>query len=364
MERVLSLCKLDRCTFSMLKIDGSYGEGGGQILRTAVSLSTIIRKPIEVINIRSKRCNPGLRPQHMIAIKIVADLFHANVENLKVGADWIRFTPTTLDKFEYNFMKIEVGTAGSIPLILQTVIPAVSLSDKSLSIQITGGTDVRMGPTIDYFRYITMEAYRSIGIKTSIDVLKRGYYPKGGGVVTAEISPCKRPGTFDLLNVRRLEPKIMSVCCHLPKHVAERQISSSLLRLEKNGINCSSYSSSFETSLSPGSSILVYSESDFGPYIGGDSIGERGKRAETVGSEAADLFLDSYRYGIPVDFFLADMLVVPLSISKGISRYRVGKLTEHLKTNLQIVSNIVGCNYNIEPIGKSHIITIEGHVPE
>jgi RNA 3'-terminal phosphate cyclase (ATP) len=109
---------------------------------------------------------------------------------------------------------------------------------------------------------------------------------------------------------------------------------------------------------------LVYSESDFGPYIGGDSIGERGKRAETVGSEAAELFLNSYRYGIPVDFFLADMLVVPLSISKGISRYRVGKLTEHLKTNLQIVSNIVGCNYKIEPLGKSYIITIEGHVPE
>ena len=345
----------------MLKIDGSYGEGGGQILRTAVSLSAIIGKPIEVINIRSKRSNPGLRPQHMIAIKTVADLFHARVENLKVGADWIKFIPTTVDKFEHNFIKIDVGTAGSIPLVLQTVIPAVSLSGKSLSIQIKGGTDVKMGPTIDYFRYVTMGAYRNIGINTTIDVLKRGYYPKGGGIVTAEISPCQRPSTFDLLNIRKLEPKITGVCCQLSKDVAERQISSSLLKLEKNGVYCSSYSSSFETSLSPGCSVLVYSESDFGPYIGGDSIGERGKSAEKVGSEAADLFLESYRDSIPVDFFLADMLVIPLSLSKGVSRYRVAKLTDHLKTNLQIVSQIVGCKYDIEPADKSYIINIEGY---
>lgn len=348
----------------MLKIDGSYGEGGGQILRTAVSLSSITGKPIEVINIRSKRSNPGLRPQHMIAIKTVADLFQARIENLKVGADWIRFIPTTVDKFEYNFIKIEVGTAGSIPMILQTVIPAVSLSGKSLSIQITGGTDVKMAPTIDYFRYITMKAYRSVGIKSSIDVLKRGYYPRGGGIVRAEIGPCEKLSTFDLLNVRRLEPKIMSVCCQLPKHVAERQISASLLKLEKNDVGCTSYSSSFENSLSPGCSVLVYSESDFGPYIGGDSIGEPGKPAENVGSEAADRFLESYRDSIPVDFFLADMLVIPLSLSKGVSRYRVGRLTEHLKTNLQIASQIVGCKYDIEPADKSYIINIEGYFLE
>ena len=98
----------------MLKIDGSCGEGGGQIIRTAVSLSAIIGKPIEVINIRSKRSNPGLRPQHMIAIKAVADLFHARVENVKVGADWIKFIPT-VDKFEHNFIKIDVGTGREHP---------------------------------------------------------------------------------------------------------------------------------------------------------------------------------------------------------------------------------------------------------
>jgi RNA 3'-terminal phosphate cyclase (ATP) len=344
----------------MLKIDGSYGEGGGQIVRTAISLSVIIGKPIEVIHIRSKRSNPGLRQQHMIAIKTVADLFHAKVENLKVGADWIKFMPTIMDKLEDKFIKIDVGTAGSIPLILQTVIPAVSLSGISLRVEITGGTDVKMGPTIDYFRYITLAAYQSIGIKSTIDVLKRGYYPKGSGMVLAAISPCRRIGTVDLLKARRLDPKIVSVCCQLPKHVAERQISSALLRLEKNGVYCDSYSSSVETSLSPGSSILIYCESSFGPYIGSDCIGERGKSAEKVGSKAAEQFLESYRNSITIDFFLADMLVIPLSLSKGTSRYRIGKVTEHLRTNLHIVSQIVGSKYSIEPSDQSYIVNIEG----
>lgn len=343
----------------MLKIDGSYGEGGGQILRSIISLSAITGKPVEVINIRAKRKNPGLRQQHIFAIRTIANLFHASVENLALGSDWIRFIPKS-DLFEESMIKINIGTAGSISLILQTVIPAVSLSGKSLCIEVTGGTDVKMSPTIDYLRYVVMQAYLSIGVKFSIEILKRGYYPKGGGQVRSKISPCKTPNTLDLLNTRYVAPKIVSVCCRLPKHVAERQISSALLKLEKNGVYCNSYSSSFETSLSPGSSVLVYSESDFGPYIGGDSIGELGKAAERVGEEAADRFLESYLAEAPVDFFLADMLVLPLSLAKGKSRYRVGKLTEHLKTNLQIVSHIVGCKYRIESDEKGYVVNIEG----
>ncbi len=343
----------------MIKIDGSYGEGGGQILRSTVSLSAITGKAIEVTNIRARRKNPGLRPQHAIAVRVVADMFHANVENLKIGADWIRFNPLS-EKFQDSMIKIDVGSAGSIPMILQTVIPAVSLSNKSLSIEITGGTDVKNSPTTDYFRYIVMEAYRNIGIKFSIEVLKRGYYPKGGGIVKARIWPCKTPDTLDLINTRLLKPKIANVCCQLPKHVAERQISSALLKLEKNGIQCNNYSSSFVTSLSPGSSILVYSESDFGPYIGGDCIGERGKIAENVGAEAAERFLESYLANVPIDFNLADMLVLPLSLAKGESQYRIGKVTEHLKTNLYIVSVMTGCQYQIKPAENSYIVKIGG----
>jgi RNA 3'-terminal phosphate cyclase (ATP) len=203
-------------------------------------------------------------------------------------------------------------------------------------------------------------AYKNIGINFSINILKRGYYPKGGGIIQAEISPCKNISSFDLLNRRNVEPKIASVCCQLPKSVAERQISSALLRLERRGVRCNFYSSSFESSLSPGTSILVYSESDFGPYVGGDSVGARDKSAEKVGEEAVQNFIESYEVNVPIDRFLADMLVIPLSLTKGKSRYRIGIVTEHLKTNLHVVSQIVGCKYQIEPAEKSHIVTIEG----
>src|SRR5215218_4586786 len=209
-----------------VRIDGSQGEGGGQILRTAISLSAITGKPIEVSNIRANRTNPGLRPQHMAGIRIIADLFHAKSENLKVGAEWIRFSPS--DKFEGGSIKFDIGTAGSIPLILMTVVPAVSLSNNSLQIEVTGGTDVKASPTIDYIKHIVAKSYLSIGPKFSVDVLKRGYYPKGGGIVQCTIKPCKTPGTIELLATEYLEPKIISVCSQLPIHVAKRQISSAL----------------------------------------------------------------------------------------------------------------------------------------
>ena len=341
-----------------VRIDGSQGEGGGQILRTAVSLSAVTGTPIEVTKIRAKRSNPGLRPQHMTGIKIIADLFHAKVENLKVGAEWVRFEPS--DRFEGGSVKVDVGTAGSISMILMAVVPAVSLSNNGVEIEITGGTDVRASPTIDYVRHVVAAGYLSIGVKFSSDVLRRGYYPKGGGIVKTVIEPCRAPGTMELLAARDVEPKITSVCGQLPRHVAERQISSALIALEKKGIRCRNYSASIEMSASPGSSILVYSASDFGPYVGGDSIGELGKRAEAVGGEAAERLLESVLAQAPVDHFLADMLVLPLALAKGKSKYRVARVTEHLRTNLNVASQMVGCKYKIEQQGNTHVVEIDG----
>ena len=342
----------------LVKIDGSQGEGGGQILRTAISLSGITGKAVEVTNIRANRSNPGLRPQHLTGIKIIADLFHAEIENLRIGADWIRFSPS--DKFKGGSVKFDIGTAGSIPLILMTVVPAVSLSNNSLQIEVIGGTDVKASPTIDYVRHIVAESYRSIGVRFSVDILKRGYYPKGGGVVQSVIEPCRSPETIELLASRHTDPKIMSVCGQLPMHVAKRQISSALIALEKKEIQCTNYTASIETSASPGSSILVYSASDFGPFVGGDSIGEPGKRAEFVGKEAAERFLESMLSHAPVDPFLADMLVLPLALSKGRSKYRIGRLTQHLLTNLHVASEIVGCKYSVVKQDKTYLVIIEG----
>jgi RNA 3'-terminal phosphate cyclase (ATP) len=342
----------------LVRIDGSEGEGGGQILRTAISLSAITGKPVEVINIRANRVNPGLRPQHIAGIKIIAELFHGQFDNLKVGAEWIRFSPS--DRFEGGSVKFDIGTAGSIPLTLMTVVPAVSLSNNSLQIEITGGTDVKASPTIDYIKHVVAKSYLSIGLKFSVDVLKRGYYPNGGGIVQSTINPCRRPNTIEFLASRHIEPKIISVCSQLPVHVAKRQVSSALVALEKKDIRCSNYTASIESANSPGSSILVYCASDQGMYVGGDSIGELGKRAESVGLEAAERFFESILAQATIDPFLADMLIVPLALSKGRSRYRIARVTSHLLTNLRVVSDIIGCKYNIHNHGENNIVMIEG----
>ncbi len=346
-------------TSNYIEIDGSLGEGGGQILRTAVSLSAITCRPVRVKNIRAKRSNPGLRPQHLTAIRILAEIFGAETQNARVGADWISFKPS--EKFEGGQAKFDVGTAGSVPMILLTVVPAVALSKNQLELEVIGGTDVKASPTIDYVRYVVMEAYRSIGVKFSMDVVKRGYYPKGGGIVRTEIEPCRQPESIDLVRIRESEPMIASVCCQLPKHVAERQITSALVMLEKKGMRCRNYSASLETALSPGSSAIVYSSSDFGPYIGGDCIGELGKRAESVGNEAADRYLETALVGAPVDPFLADMMVLPLAMAKGRSRYRIARATSHLETNLQVAGQIVGCRHNItQQDDGTFVVEIEG----
>ena len=343
---------------SPVSIDGSQGEGGGQVLRTAISLSAITGKPVKVTNIRAKRQNPGLRPQHKTGIEILGNLFRASVDNLKIGAEWVTFAPS--DKFEGGSVKVDIGTAGSIPMILMAVVPAVSLSGNSLQLEVTGGTDVKASPTSDYVKYVVAESYRNIGIKFSADVLKRGYYPKGGGIVYSSIEPCKVPGTMELLTVRDVEPRITSVCGQLPRNVAERQISSAIIALEQKGVRCSNYTASIETSISPGSSVLIYSASDFGPYVGGDSIGEIGKRAEAVGAKAAERFLESALVRAPVDPLLADMLVLPLALAKGRSKYRTARVTEHLRTNLQVANQLVGCKYSIEQQDKTYEVTIEG----
>lgn len=337
----------------MIVIDGAYGEGGGQILRSAVALSAITNTPIEIRNIRAKRDKPGLRPQHVASIDILAKLSNAEVYNLSIGSDNIRFIPKRINGGKIKF---DIGSAGSIPLLLQTVIPAISLSSNHAELELIGGTDVKWSPTIDYVRFVYREAYKSIGIEFDLDVIRRGYYPKGGGIVRCIIKPAKLRSIQFTSKVR--EPKMISVCSMLPKHVAERQIAAALARLEREHIGCSSCTISIEQASSPGSSILVYSINEYGGFIGGDSIGERGKSAESIGYNAAENFLKPYTSNASIDKHLADMLILPLSLCDDTSLFIVDEITMHLETNLYIVKQITGCDYTIKKDGSNYLVTI------
>jgi len=338
-------------------IDGSYGEGGGQILRTSIALSAIMGIPIEIVKIRAKRDNPGLRPQHMGAIKAVASLCNANVDNLRVGSDRIIFTP---GKMRSAFIRLDVGSAGSIALLLQAVIPSVGLSKVDAELEIFGGTDVRWSPTTNYLTKVVLPAYRLLGIDAELQVKRRGYYPLGGGIVRVRIKPTKELKSLNLISSENPLPSIISLCSKLPRSVAERQLKAAKDYLLNQGIDLKNSEIRVEDSISPGSSILIYSVGEQGPFIGGDAIGEKGKPSEEVGREAARLFSEEYLSNAPIDRHIGDMLVTFLPFAKSESKFKVSKVTQHLSTNLYIASIFTKCKYNIDEMqdGKA-IISIK-----
>ncbi len=338
-------------------IDGSYGEGGGQILRTSITLSAVMGVPIEIVNIRAKRDNPGLRPQHIGAIKAVASLCNANTDNLRVGSDRITFTP---NKMRSAFIRLDVGSAGSITLLLQAVIPSVSLSKVDAELEIFGGTDVRWSPTMNYLIKVILPAYKLLGIQTELQVKRRGYYPSGGGTVRVRIKPVKELKSLNLISSDHPLPSVISLCSKLPRSVAERQLRAAKDYLLNQGINLKDFEISVEDSISPGSSILVYSVDEQGPFLGGDAIGEKGKPSEEVGKEAARLFSEEYLSNTPVDKHIGDMLVTFLPFAKNESKFMVSKVTQHLRTNLHIASIFTKCQYDIDemPVGTA-IVSIK-----
>ena len=346
----------------MLIIDGSTGEGGGQILRSALTISTIIKKPVKIINIRTKRNNPGLRHQHVTTIKLLSKLFNINIENVRLGAEWINIIFDKKDiEINKDILNIDIGTAGSIPLLLQTLIPTIAISQQNIVIQLTGGTDVKYSPTIDYIKYVMKDVYSKIGIFFNINVIKRGFYPIGKGIVNINIQKANTLKPIDFCNFKEINPNILSIVGSLPKHITDRQISGALSNLEKNGIKCDKYKSSIENSASPGSSILIYSSSESGIYLGADSVGEKNIRAETVGYNASKRFIEDYKFQACIDSHLADMLVLPLSFVKEKSRYKISSISQHLLTNLEIIKKINDMEYQIDKVFENEfIVTIKG----
>lgn len=326
-------------------IDGSFGEGGGQILRTTIGLSAVLRRPVEIVSIRAKRDNPGLRPQHVAAIKAVASVCDGYVENLEVGSSTVRFVPS---KLRSTIFELDVGSAGSITLLLQSVILATALSSVEVELELKGGTDVKWSPSFEYFRNVVLPAFRLIGVEVNLELLKRGYYPNGGGAVKARIKGGAEIRSLELVSSTPVAPSVVSICSRLPRSVAERQLSAAVDYLIDQNIKVDRTRAVVEEAPSPGSSITIHSVSPSGPFLGADSLGEKGKLAEKVGREAAQLFVKEFQSGAPIDSHLADMLVGLLALASGESAYMTSAVTQHLTTNLYVSQLLTGCKFSVD----------------
>lgn len=329
---------------SMIVIDGSYGEGGGQILRSAVALSAISGKPVKIINIRANRPRPGLSNQHLHAILAVKELCGATVKGARLGSTTLEFYP---EEISAKHVRIPIKTAGSISLVLQALLPVMAFSKKEITFEITGGTDVPWSPPIDYLKHVTLFALRKMGLNVEIYVKRRGHYPRGGGVVLGKVEPWEERRK---LVARRFE-KIrgfggISHATNLPYHVVERQAESARKVLKKNFPDLEvRIERETGRGSGPGSGIVLWADTDV-LRIGGDALGKKGKPAEDVGREAAKELMEELKSGYAVDRFLGDQLIPFLAFTGG--EIWVSRITKHLLTNIWVVERFFGKIFEVE----------------
>lgn len=333
-----------------VRIDGSFGEGGGQIVRSAVTLAAITGRTVEIDNIRKNRKVPGLRPQHMVGIGILAKICGAEVEGLHVNSTALRFSPSAgVDMI----LREDIGTAGSIPLVMQVLVPAVALIKRRLKISIVGGTDVPWSPTADYTKFVMARAFSAIGIEFRLDVKKRGYYPRGGGIVEAEIMPCASPRPVSLTKRTSKTAKLYCSFNGISAEAMRHEVGEAREVLERGGFEVE-VAFKEEPALDRGCSILAFSHDDTS-VIGSDIIYQ--KNMQGIGRTVASRFLEA---GPGVDAFLSDMLVTPLSVVPETSVFRVKNITRHLETNLFVASEITGCRYGVGRIDGGFEVRIDG----
>ncbi|TBR10465.1 MAG: RNA 3'-phosphate cyclase [Candidatus Nitrosotenuis sp.] len=334
----------------ILKIDGSHGESGGQILRSAVTLSSITGIPIQIENIRKNRKVPGLRAQHLTAVKLLAKICNAKVEGLQIGSSDIKFYP---NKMQDISLEENVGTAGSISLILQVLIPAVAIAKKKLDLSIIGGTDVSWSPTSNYTKYVLREAYSRIGINFSMEIQKRGYYPKGGGIVDVTVHPIKKLNSISLTRRNTKDAKLLLM--HSGISDIESRVDNVSNALVKSGFSVESQISE-QSAQSQGASLVIFSQ-DSTSINGADELLDLNNK-DIFGKKCQNSFLESY---LGVDNNLSDMLVMPLSLINETSVLTVREISEHLQTNLYITSKITGCKYGIGKIDGGYEVRIRGN---
>lgn len=324
----------------MISINGSEGEGGGQVLRTSIALSAVTQKPVRIFNIRAKRSNPGLRPQHLNAIKALADLCDAELKHVAVNSIEIEFIP---HKIKSGKLNIDIGTAGSITLVLQALmIPAIFAED-IVKIQIRGGTDVRWSPPIDYLRFVTLPILQKFGYKAEIELLQRGYYPSGGGRVDMKIYPTDRLRVINLKergNIISVKG-ISHAHSDLEKTRVARRQARSARPLIYNRLSNLGFSQDIEIrqeytkALSYGSGLTLWVETE-NSILGSDSLGEKGKRAEDVGREAAIDLIKEIDSNATLDKYMADQIIPYLALAGGSAL--CSEITEHARTNAAIVN--------------------------
>jgi RNA 3'-phosphate cyclase len=345
----------------MIIIDGSYGEGGGQILRTSLSLSVILNRPVKIINIRAKRPNPGLKPQHLTCIRALTKISNAHVEGDKLNSQNLVFIPRECKGGNFLFnVASEMPSAGAVSLVAQALFLPLCRAKTLSKIVIKGGTHVAWSPPYHYLEEIFIYFMRIIGVQAKVNIRKWGWYPKGQGEIEIEIHPANKFSSLNLKNRGALKKlKLISVISNLPLSIAKRQAQKGEEILKKQGF---SPVTQIKEVHSKGKGTFFFLIADFeNSKAGFSNLGEIGKRAEKVAEEAVEEFLQFYKSNMCLDRYLTDQLIPYLALSHGESTITTSNLSEHTLTNIWVVEKFLPVKFHIEGRkGKPAKISVKG----
>jgi len=317
----------------MLELDGSRGEGGGQILRSALALSILTQKPFRLINIRANRPKPGLAPQHLACVRAAAAISSGTYKGGQIGSAVLFFEPNAVKSGNYTF---GINTAGATSLVLHTVyLPLALRGDAESRIVLTGGTHVKAAPCFHFLETTWTAFMRKIGLPIQLELKRHGFYPRGGGEVHATISPCSQVYNLHLTTCPEITTAGgFAATADLPESVAKNMSKRLKHKLKMANIESEIPQETWSNGPAAVAGVL-FRQVPIPPSF--FALGERGKPAEVVADEAVEEALAFMESGCPVDPHSADQLVLPLAFSAGESEFRVSEITKHLLTNIETV---------------------------
>lgn len=347
-------------------IDGSYGEGGGQIVRCGLGLAILTGSTVEFRNIRAKRPKPGLQPQHMTAVHAAAMISNAQVQGMALGSPSLRFEPHAIQGGEFTLDVEEIsgaGSAGSVMLIAQTVIVPLALSGQSATITLKGGTHVGWSPSADYIRYVYFPALARLGIRAEIETKQFGFYPRGGGECVLRVYPATQVEPIQWIERGPLKSlRVVMAQSNLPDNVLHRAASVAETLLGLSGVQ-----PDIETIILPsrgiGAAVTIAVQCENG-FAGFTQLGRRGVPIEHVVETAWNDFIAWAKTKTAVDTFLADQLVLPCSLALGESRWSTNQASSHLRTLLWLVPKFLSVENSIEAINDTGFVVRTRPAPE
>ncbi|MFH1447932.1 MAG: RNA 3'-terminal phosphate cyclase [Candidatus Micrarchaeota archaeon] len=335
---------------AVLTIDCTkFVSGGGQILRSAISLSAITQRRVNVINIRKKRQKPGLGAQHVACVQAAVELTDGNARGLEIGSQEVEFTPNGIVGGEYRF---DVGTAGAVTLVAQCIIPLLSFAEKESWVRITGGTHVRWSPPFEYVRDVLLPALRKFGQDIDVDILRYGFFPNGGGEIELNGKPKNHFVSSDFITRGRfLGVEGVSYSSNLPGGVSSRQAGAVMAVFPKARLTVGPVDSSCPAS------VVVLRGVYENICVGSSALGERGVPAEDVGLGAAEGLKRELNVGRGVDVFLGDQILLHSSLAVGKTKILTREITPHMRSNMALIEMFCGCIFKM---GESKEVTVGG----